>query len=53
MGRTATKLEIRSDLIKYMKENKEEDLKNFINYATLPQVQASIKLYIKYLKQKQ
>ncbi|XP_029668293.1 enoyl-CoA delta isomerase 1, mitochondrial-like [Formica exsecta] len=53
IGRTATKLAIRNDLIQWMKENKEADINKFIGYIMLPKVQAGLKLYIEYLKQKQ
>ena len=53
IGRTASKLELRSDLIQWMKENKEADVKKFVDYTSLPKVQAGLKLYVEYLKQKQ
>jgi len=52
-ARDATKLQMRSDLIQWMKENKEIDTDNFLNYIQLPKVQAGLKMYIEYLKQKQ
>lgn len=52
LGRTATKLEIRNDLIQWMKENKEADTKKFIEFIQLPKIQAALKLYFEYLKQK-
>ena len=52
IGRAATKLEIRNDLIQWMKENKETDLDKFMGLVLLPKVQAGLKLYIEYLKQK-
>ncbi|XP_029177739.1 enoyl-CoA delta isomerase 1, mitochondrial-like isoform X2 [Nylanderia fulva] len=52
LGRAATKLEIRNCLIQWMKENKEADIKQFVNLITLPKIQAGLKLYIEYLKQK-
>lgn len=53
LGRIITKQEMRNDLIQWMKENKEADLNKFIGYVMLPKVQAGLKLYIEYLKQKQ
>ncbi|XP_072744638.1 enoyl-CoA delta isomerase 1, mitochondrial isoform X2 [Anoplolepis gracilipes] len=53
IGRTVTKLEMRNDLIQWMKENKETDLNRFIEYILLPKVQQGLKLYIEYLKRKQ
>jgi len=52
-GRGVTKLEMRRNLIQWMKENKEIDTDNFLNYIQLPKVQAGLKMYIEYLKQKQ
>ncbi|XP_029177740.1 enoyl-CoA delta isomerase 1, mitochondrial-like isoform X3 [Nylanderia fulva] len=52
LGRAATKLEIRNYLIQWMKENKEADIKQFVDFITLPKIQAGLKLYIEYLKQK-
>lgn len=53
MGRATTKLEIRNDLIQWMKKNKEADTETFVKYMQLPKVQAGLKFYIEYLKQKQ
>lgn len=52
MGWTLTKLEIRDNLIQWMKENKEADLNKFIKHIQSPKVQHGLKLYIEYLKQK-
>lgn len=43
---------MRNNLIQWMKENKEADINQFIGYIMLPKVQAGLKLYIEYLKQK-
>jgi len=48
-----TKLNMRSNLIQWMKENKEIDTDNFLYYIQLPKVHAGLKMYIEYLKQKQ
>lgn len=53
MGRAATKLQLRNDLIQWLKKNKEVDINNFVEYLQLPKVQAGLKLYIEHLKQKQ
>jgi Delta3-Delta2-enoyl-CoA isomerase len=53
LGRGATKLELRDDLIQWMKKNKQADIDQFVKYVQLPKVQAGLKLYIEYLKQKQ
>lgn len=53
MARTITKLDMRNDLIQWMKENKEVDLNRFIEYVQLPKVQHGLKLYIEQLKRKQ
>ncbi|KAH0955033.1 hypothetical protein HN011_004646 [Eciton burchellii] len=52
-GRSMTKLNMRSNLIQWMKENKEIDTDNFLYYIQLPKVHAGLKMYIEYLKQKQ
>ncbi|EZA60296.1 hypothetical protein DMN91_011020 [Ooceraea biroi] len=52
-GRGATKLEVRNDLIQWMKENQEADVNKFLTYIQLPKVQAGLKFYIEHLKQKQ
>ncbi|XP_012223448.1 enoyl-CoA delta isomerase 1, mitochondrial-like [Linepithema humile] len=52
-GRAATKLALRNDSIQWLKENKEADLNTFVEFTQLPKVQAGLKLYIEYLKQKQ
>jgi len=53
LGRTITKLDLRKDLIQWLKQNKKADIDNFVNYIQSPKVQAGLKLYIEYLKQKQ
>jgi len=53
LGRTVMKLELRNDLIQWLKENKEADINQFVKYVQSPKVQAGLKAYIEYLKQKQ
>ncbi|XP_011865504.1 PREDICTED: enoyl-CoA delta isomerase 1, mitochondrial-like [Vollenhovia emeryi] len=53
LGRAATKLELRENLIQWMKKNKEADVEKFVTYILLPKVQAGLKLYVEALKQKQ
>ncbi|XP_031826432.1 enoyl-CoA delta isomerase 1, mitochondrial [Nomia melanderi] len=52
IGRSQTKIILREPNLLWMKENRDKDLKEFITYAQLPQVQAGIKLYIESLKRK-
>lgn len=52
LGRAMTKLECRQDLIQWLKENQQADIDTFVNHAQSPKVQAGLKLYIEYLKQK-
>lgn len=52
-GRAVTKLNLRSDLIEWFKKNKEADTEIFIKFIQMPKVQAGLKFYIEYLKQKQ
>jgi len=53
LGRTVMKLELRNDLIQWLKENEEADINHFVKYVQSPKVQAGLKVYIEYLKQKQ
>ncbi|XP_012521342.1 enoyl-CoA delta isomerase 1, mitochondrial-like [Monomorium pharaonis] len=53
LGRSVTKLDLRNDLIEWLKKNKEADIDKFVSYVQLPKVQAGLKLYIESLKQKQ
>ncbi|EFN66810.1 3,2-trans-enoyl-CoA isomerase, mitochondrial [Camponotus floridanus] len=50
---TITKLDMRNDLIQWMKENKEVDVNRFVEYIQLPKVQHGLKLYMEQLKRKQ
>lgn len=52
-GRTVTKLDLRNDLMQWLKKNKETDIERFVNTMQSPKVQAGLKLYIEQLKQKQ
>lgn len=53
IGRTATKLDMRENLIQWMKKNKEADINRFVTFTQLPKVQAGLKHYVELLKQKQ
>lgn len=52
-GRTGTKLDLRNDLIQWMKKNKQADIDVFVNYIHSPKIQAGLKFYVESLKQKQ
>ncbi|KYM93502.1 PREDICTED: enoyl-CoA delta isomerase 1, mitochondrial-like [Cyphomyrmex costatus] len=52
LGRTITKVDLRNDLIQWLKENKKADTDNFVNYVQSPKVQDGLKLYVEYLKKK-
>ncbi|XP_071556710.1 enoyl-CoA delta isomerase 1, mitochondrial isoform X2 [Temnothorax nylanderi] len=53
LGRAVTKLELRNDVIQWLKNNKEADTNQFVSYTQSPKVQAGLKLYVEHLKQKQ
>jgi len=53
LGRTVTKLDLRKDLIEWLQNNKKADTDTFVKYTQSPKIQAGLKLYIEYLKQKQ
>lgn len=53
LGRGTTKMEMRKDLIEWFNKNKEADTENFLKLIQLPKVQAGLKFYIEFLKQKQ
>ncbi|XP_078047690.1 enoyl-CoA delta isomerase 1, mitochondrial [Augochlora pura] len=51
-GRIKTKLTLREPNLLWMKENRDKDVKQFVTFCQLPEVQASLKFYIESLKQK-
>ncbi|XP_011644021.1 enoyl-CoA delta isomerase 1, mitochondrial-like [Pogonomyrmex barbatus] len=53
MGRNVTKSDLRNNLIQWLKDNKEADINQFVNFTQLPKIQAGLKLYVERLKQKQ
>lgn len=52
LGRSKTKLLLREPNLRWMKENREKDVKDFVTFAQSPPVQAGLKFYIESLKRK-
>ncbi|XP_076279684.1 enoyl-CoA delta isomerase 1, mitochondrial isoform X4 [Lasioglossum baleicum] len=52
LGRSKTKLLLRESNLRWMKENREKDIEDFVTFAQSPTVQAALKFYIESLKRK-
>ncbi|XP_057331980.1 enoyl-CoA delta isomerase 1, mitochondrial-like [Microplitis mediator] len=52
VGRYATKMDFRTELIERLKKNREADTSRFLNFISQPKVQVALELYIKSLKEK-
>ncbi|XP_044584087.1 enoyl-CoA delta isomerase 1, mitochondrial-like [Cotesia glomerata] len=52
VGRHATKIDLRGELIEWLKKNRNADILRFTNFISQPEVQKALHLYIEALKKK-
>ena len=52
MARSLTKLQLRNDRVQKLVQNKEADIKNFVDFTNNPSVQKGLGLYMESLKKK-